>query len=84
MNTGFSGFIRRRLSAFFVSELDPGFGEGEVLRANRREGQARSPRQGPLPIIAPVDRVNAWWVRQANRLGDLRGASTNPWPPWAN
>jgi DMSO/TMAO reductase YedYZ molybdopterin-dependent catalytic subunit len=70
---------------FSLPELDPKFGHGQVLLADRREGQPLNPAQGPLQIIVPDDKVHARWVRQVNLievrpLGDLHETSTNSSP----
>jgi DMSO/TMAO reductase YedYZ molybdopterin-dependent catalytic subunit len=72
----------RYQAVFALPELDPKFGHGEILLADRRNGQPLAPPYGPLEIVAPDDKVHARWVREVNLIevfpvGDRRAASTN-------
>lgn len=73
-------------AAFSWPELDPKFSPRQILLADRREGRALKPAQGPLEIIVPDDKVHARWVRQVNLievlpLGELREPAATPSPP---
>jgi DMSO/TMAO reductase YedYZ molybdopterin-dependent catalytic subunit len=70
-------------TVFSLPELDPKFGPGKILLADRREGQALDPAHGPLQIIVPDEKVHARWVRQVKTIevlpiGDLPGATNSP------
>ena len=71
-----------------LPELDPRFTSREIALIYRRQGEPLGPRQGPLEIVAPDDKIHARWVHQVTRidvlpLGDLGAASTKSWLPQA-
>lgn len=49
---------------FSLAELDPAFGGRLVLLADRRDGQAMDPAEGPLRLVIPGEPKHARWVRQ--------------------
>jgi DMSO/TMAO reductase YedYZ molybdopterin-dependent catalytic subunit len=51
-------------AVFALPELDPAFTDRVILLADRRDGQALGPRDGPLQIVVPGEKRHARWVRQ--------------------
>jgi DMSO/TMAO reductase YedYZ molybdopterin-dependent catalytic subunit len=53
---------------YALSEFDGAFTEGLILIADRKNGQALSPNEGPLRVIVPWEKRSARWVRQLTAL----------------
>ena len=49
---------------YALAELDADFTDGVILIADRKDGQALSPKEGPLRIIVPWEKREARWLRQ--------------------
>jgi DMSO/TMAO reductase YedYZ molybdopterin-dependent catalytic subunit len=56
---------------YALPEFDPHFTDGLVLIADRKNGQALPPKEGPLRVVVPWEKRQARWVRQLTvlRLG---------------
>ena len=59
---------------FALGELDPAFGNREVLLADRRDGQPLAEGQGPLRLVVPGDGRGGRWVRDVRRIRVLKAA----------
>ena len=57
---------------FSVAELDPEFTGSEVIVADRANGDALLPDQGPMRIIAPRDLAGARSMRMLERIEVVR------------
>ena len=57
--------------AYALPEFDPDFTDGVILIADRKNGEALPPKEGPLRMVVPWEKRQARWVRQltALRLG---------------
>jgi DMSO/TMAO reductase YedYZ molybdopterin-dependent catalytic subunit len=57
--------------AYALPEFDPDFTDGVILIADRKNGAALPPKEGPLRMVVPWEKRQARWVRQltALRLG---------------
>jgi len=53
---------------FSVSELDPDFGNQQVLIADKQDGQPLSAPEGPLRLVVPGEKRQARWVRMLTTL----------------
>jgi DMSO/TMAO reductase YedYZ molybdopterin-dependent catalytic subunit len=56
---------------YALPEFDPGFTGGLILIADRKNGEALPPKEGPLRMVVPWEKRQARWVRQLTvmRLG---------------
>jgi DMSO/TMAO reductase YedYZ molybdopterin-dependent catalytic subunit len=57
---------------FSLAELDPMFGNKQVLLAHRRNGAELDSKGGPLRLVIPEERRQARWVRQVKELEIIR------------
>ena len=55
-------------AVYALPEFDPEFTDGLILIADRRNGGALGPNEGPLRIVVPWEKRQARWVRQLKRL----------------
>jgi hypothetical protein len=55
-------------AAFSLGELAPDLGGRTVLLADRRDGTALGPTEGPYPLVLPEDGRAARWVRQVRSV----------------
>ena len=55
-------------AVYALPEFDPEFTDGLILIADRRNGGALGPNEGPLRIVVPWEKRQARWVRQLTRL----------------
>lgn len=55
-------------AVFALPELDALFTDKVVLLADRRDGQPRNEKEGPLRIIVPDEKRHGRWVRQVTGL----------------
>jgi DMSO/TMAO reductase YedYZ molybdopterin-dependent catalytic subunit len=53
---------------FSVAEIDPDFGNRQIVVADKVDGQALSPQDGPLRLVVPEDKRQARWVRMLTTL----------------
>jgi DMSO/TMAO reductase YedYZ molybdopterin-dependent catalytic subunit len=53
---------------FSLTELDPQFGNTEVVIANKVDGQPLSEHDGPLRLVVPGDKRQARWIRMLKIL----------------
>ena len=53
---------------FTLAELDPAFGNLQVLVADRQDDQPLAPEDGPLRLVVPSDQRGARSLRQLVRL----------------
>jgi DMSO/TMAO reductase YedYZ molybdopterin-dependent catalytic subunit len=53
---------------FGLGELDPGLGGTRILVADRRDGKALFPYQGPIRLVVPADKEGARSVRMLEKL----------------
>jgi hypothetical protein len=60
---------------FTLAELDPDFGNANVMLADRRDGQALPADIGPYRIVVPGDKRPARWIRQVSTIEWVDGAS---------
>lgn len=58
-------------AVYSLAELDPGFRDGEVILADRRDGKPLDAREGPFRLIAPAEKRPARWVRQVTAIDVL-------------
>ncbi len=56
---------------YALPEFDPDFTDGLILIADRKNGEALPPKEGPLRMVVPWEKRQARWVRQLTvlRLG---------------
>jgi hypothetical protein len=54
--------------AFAVPEVDPSFGDREVLVADRKDGAPLPASEGPLRLVVPAERLHGRWVRQVRAI----------------
>ncbi len=54
--------------AFALAEVDPAFAVREIILADKRDGKALGPKEGPYRIVAPGDKRPARWIRQVTEL----------------
>ena len=56
---------------YALPEFDAGFTDGLILIADRKNGEALPPKEGPLRMVVPWEKRQARWVRQLTvlRLG---------------
>ncbi len=48
---------------YALAEFDPGFTDGLILVADRKNGAALGPDEGPLRMVVPWEKRQARWVR---------------------
>jgi DMSO/TMAO reductase YedYZ molybdopterin-dependent catalytic subunit len=53
---------------FSLGELDPDFGATQVIVADKRDGKALFPYQGPVRLVLPADKAGARSVRMLEKL----------------
>jgi len=53
---------------YAVPEFDDGFTDGLILVADRKDGEALGPKEGPLRIVVPWEKRQARWIRQLTLL----------------
>ncbi len=53
---------------FSLAELDPDFGNTQVLVAESVDGQPLAAKEGPLRLVVPGDKRQARWVRMVTRI----------------
>ncbi len=53
---------------YALPEFDPDFTDGVILIADRRNGEALPPEEGPLRMVVPWEKRQARWVRQLTGL----------------
>lgn len=58
----------RYRALFAKAELDPAFAESQVLLADRHDGQALAPGDGPWRLVVPSDRIRSRWVKQVKAI----------------
>jgi DMSO/TMAO reductase YedYZ molybdopterin-dependent catalytic subunit len=56
---------------YALPEFDPGFIDGLILIADRKNGETLPPKEGPLRVVVPWEKRQARWTRQLTvlRLG---------------
>jgi hypothetical protein len=57
---------------FSIAELDPAFGNSQVIVAQKMDGQLLQPRDGPMRLVVPGDKRQARWVRMLTSLSVMR------------
>ena len=57
---------------FSVAEVDSDFGNRQIIIADKVDGQALSPQDGPLRLVVPGDKRQARWVRMLTTLTAAR------------
>lgn len=58
-------------AVYALAELDPGFRDGEVILADRRDGKPLDAKEGPFCLVAPAEKRPARWVRQVTAIDVL-------------
>ena len=53
---------------YALPEFDPDFTDGLILIADRKNGEALPPKEGPLRMVVPWEKRQARWVRQLTVL----------------
>jgi hypothetical protein len=53
---------------FALAELDPDFGNAQVLVAENVDGHPLSANDGPLRLVVPGDKRQARWIRLLTTL----------------
>ncbi len=53
---------------FSLAELDPDFGNQQIVIADKMDGQLLSAPDGPLRLVVPGDKRQARWVRMLTAL----------------
>jgi hypothetical protein len=53
---------------YAVPEFDDGFTDGLILVADRKDGEALGPKEGPLRIVVPWEKRQGRWIRQLTVL----------------
>ena len=53
---------------YALPEFDPDFTDKVVIVADRRDGHALGPGEGPFRLVAPDDKRHARWVREVTVL----------------
>ena len=57
---------------FSLAELDPDFGNTQVIIAERVDGQPLAAKEGPLRLVVPGDKRQARWVRMVTSISITR------------
>jgi DMSO/TMAO reductase YedYZ molybdopterin-dependent catalytic subunit len=55
-------------AVYALPEFDAAFTDGLILIADRRNGEALPPKEGPLRMVVPWEKRQARWVRQLTTL----------------
>ena len=66
------GAVHGNKVAFALPETDPAFATREIILADMRDGKPPDTMEGPLRVVAPVDKRPARWVRQVSSRELLR------------
>lgn len=53
---------------FALPEFDPAFTDRVIILADRRDGHALTPPEGPFRLIVPGEKRHARWVREVTAL----------------
>jgi hypothetical protein len=53
---------------FALPEFDPAFSDRQILIADRRNGEALGPEEGPLRLVVPGDKRQARWLRKLESI----------------
>jgi Oxidoreductase molybdopterin binding domain len=53
---------------YAVPEFDGDFTDGVILVADRKDGEALGPKEGPLRIVVPWEKRQGRWIRQLTVL----------------
>jgi len=53
---------------FSLPELDPAFGDGRALIADRVDGAPLAAQQGPLRLVVPAEKREARWIRMLEKI----------------
>jgi len=53
---------------FSLPELDPAFNDTRALVADRMDGEALTPRDGPLRLVLPSEKRETRWVRMVEKI----------------
>jgi hypothetical protein len=56
------------VAVFSLAELDPAFRDKPILLADRRDGQALAPDEGPLRLVVADEARSGRWIRQINHI----------------
>lgn len=58
---------------YALAEFDADFTDGVILVADRKNGEALGPKEGPLRMVVPWEKRQARWVRELTglRLGQV-------------
>lgn len=62
-------------AVYSLAELDPAMRDGNVILADRRDGQPLDTKEGPFLIVAKNEKRPARWVRQVIAIDVLRAPS---------
>jgi DMSO/TMAO reductase YedYZ molybdopterin-dependent catalytic subunit len=62
-------------AVYSLAELDPAMRDGNVILADRRDGQPLDAKEGPFRIVAKDEKRPARWVRQVTAIDVLRAPS---------
>ena len=62
---------------YSLAELDPTNSESVFLLADRRDGKALEPEEGPFRLIVPSEKRRARWVRQIKTKAIAKAAMTD-------
>ena len=57
---------------FSVAELDPAFGNTQVIVATKVDGQPLPARDGPIRLVVPGDKRPARWVRMLTSVSVMK------------
>ena len=57
---------------FSLAELDPDFGNTQVIVAESVDGQPLAAKEGPLRLVLPGDKRQARWVRMVTSVSVMR------------
>jgi DMSO/TMAO reductase YedYZ molybdopterin-dependent catalytic subunit len=60
---------------FSLTELDPSFGDRNVLLVDRQDGHSLSQKDGPLRLVVAGDKRPARWVRNVETIEVVDGSS---------
>lgn len=55
-------------AVFALPEFDPDFTDRVIILADRRDGHAMAPPQGPFRLVVPGEKRHARWVREVTAL----------------
>jgi Oxidoreductase molybdopterin binding domain len=57
---------------FSLAELDPDFGNAQVIVAESVDGEPLGAKEGPLRLVVPADKRPARWVRMVTSISVMR------------